>query len=148
MNKVFRYVVAYLAWVANLLLALWFAYLARTCLTSILALFYKQGDWAYLKAADFTERIFTILLGLGWLAFMILVESFFRNGAAKNELLQRIARVTGRVALAIFAVDLILFWLQGAGSAGWLRWLVLAVELGGGIALVVSAKTRFISKSN
>ncbi len=148
MNKVVRYVIAYSAWVANLLLALWLAYLARTCFTSFMALFYKPGDWAYLKTADFADRVFTIALGLGWLVFMILVEAYFRAGAAQNKLPGRIASVTGWITLGIFSVDLILFWVQGAGNVGWLRWLVLALELGVGLVLVVSAKSRFISQSN
>ncbi|RPH59148.1 MAG: hypothetical protein EHM81_08740 [Chloroflexi bacterium] len=147
MNKVVRYVTAYFAWIANLVLALWLAYLCKMDFTNIAALFYKQGDWAYLKAVDFIDRAFTIALGLGWLVFMILVEAYFRAGAAKDDLPRRFASVTGPLMLVMFVVDLILFWTQGAGNAGWLRWLVLAAELGIGTALLVSAKTRFTSTS-
>jgi hypothetical protein len=50
--------------------------------------------------------------------------------------------VTGPVLLGIFIVDLILFWLQGAGGGDWLRWFILAVELGIGMALLRSARSQ------
>jgi hypothetical protein len=43
---------------------------------------------------------------------------------------------------------LVLFWLQGINSDNWLRWLFLAAELGGGIALVVAVRKTPIIKSN
>ena len=57
-------------------------------------------------------------------------------GVASNDLIKRFAKVTGSVLLGIFGVDLILFWLQGVGRGDWLRWFMLAAELGIGITLL------------
>lgn len=147
MNKVVRYVAAYVGWIANLGLALWFAYLCKTTLLGIFALFYT-GNLAYENAVIFIDRAFTILLGLGWLVFMIATEDYFRTGIEKEAQQKRFASVTGPLLVCIFVVDLTLAWIQGFGSGNWLRWLILAAELGIGIVLVVSVKARFTSKSN
>ena len=101
----------------------------------------------YAQRVDFADKVFSILLGLAWLVFMIIVEAYFRAGASRDDLLKRFARVTGPVLLGIFGVDLILFWLQGVGGGGWLRWSMLAAELGIGIILLmfarVSVETKF-----
>jgi len=148
MAKIIKYLGAYVMWVADLGLTLWLAYLGREALLDILALFYPQGNFAYVYAAKFADKAFAILLGISWLVFMIATEAYFRAGVSKGDLLKRSARVTGLVLLCIFIVDLILFWIQNGGNANWLRWLILAAELGIGIILVVSAKTRSISKFN
>ncbi len=143
MTKILKFLGAYVMWIADLGLALWLAYLGKESLIGILALFYKKGNFAYLNAANFADKFFTIILGLGWLVFMIILEAYFRAGALKGDLLKRFSNVTGPVLLCIFGVDLILFWIQGIGSSDWLRWLILAAELGGGTALLVFVKTRF-----
>jgi hypothetical protein len=142
MNKVFKYAIAYGMWIVDLGLAFWFVYMTRTGLLGIFALFYQAGEWEYAKAVNLTDRVSTILLGLGWLAFSIVVEDYYRKGLGKGNLMKCIARVTGPVLLGLFVVDLILFWLQGIGSDNWLRWLILAGELGIGIALFVSGKKK------
>jgi hypothetical protein len=142
MNKVIKYAIAYGMWIIDLGLAFWFAYMSRTVLLGLFALFSKQGEWGYAKAVNLTERVSTVVLGLGWLVFSILIEDYFRKGASEGNLLKRIARVTGPVLLGIFVVDLILFWIQGISSDNWFRWLILAGEFGIGIALLVSGKKK------
>jgi hypothetical protein len=145
MNKVVRYVFAYAGWIADLGLALWLAYLCKTTLLGIFALFYT-GNLAYANAVNFIDKAFTVILGLGWLAFMIAIEEYFRTGIEKEAPQKRFASVTGPLLVSIFAVDLILAWVQGISGGSWLRWLILAAELGIGIALLVSVKSS--SKSN
>jgi hypothetical protein len=147
MNKLIRYLGAYVMWIAQLGLALWLAYLSKEVFLDILALFYKKGSFAYLNAANFADKVFTILLGLSWLAFMIIVEAYFRAGAGEGDLMKRFANVTGPVLLCIFAVDLISFWIHGVTSSDWLRWLILMAELSIGMVLLVSVKTRSTSTS-
>jgi hypothetical protein len=148
MKKVINYAIAYGMWIADLMLAFWLAYLSRTDFLGILALFYKKGQWQYSRQVDFADKAFMLVLGLGWLALMVIIEEYFRVGIQKKDLLKRFARVTGPVLLCLFVVDLILFWLEGIGSGNWLRWIILAAELGIGTALLVSAKTRSTSKPN
>jgi hypothetical protein len=141
MNQIIKYLVAYAIWIADLILAFWLIFISRNAFLGILALFY-HGSVAYLNAVNFADKAFMIVLGLSWLAFSIFSEQFFRVGVQENVLLKRIARVTGPIFLGIFSVDLILFWLQGVGAGNWLRWLILAFELGIGIALLVSVKPQ------
>jgi hypothetical protein len=146
MAKTIKYVSAYLMWVVDLGLAFWFFIISRTVFLGIFALSYKSGQLVYAQRVDFADKVFSILLGLAWLIFMIIVEAYFRAGASRDDLLKRFASVTGLVLLGIFCVDLILFWLQGVGTGGWLRWFVLAAELSAGIVLLMLA--RFQPRAN
>jgi hypothetical protein len=148
MNKIIRYVTAYALWVIDLGLALWFIFFSRTVFLGVLASFAKEGDWQYRYKVDSADKIYVIALGLGWLAFMIFLEQYFRNGAGAGDLLKRFARATWPVLLGIFIVDVIFFWFQGLGVTAWLRWLVLAAELGIGIVLLVYEKSQSKSKPN
>jgi len=151
MAKIARYVSAYVLWIVDLGLTFWLVFLSRTVFLGAFALSYTGGQSVYAEVVyahrlDFADKIFSIILGLGWLVFMIAVEAYFRAGVSRNDLFRRFARVTGPVLLAVFGVDLILFWLQGIGGGDLLRWFLLAAELGLGIALLLSARTQ--SKPN
>lgn len=146
MAKIIKYVSAYLMWIVDLGLTFWLIFISRTVFLGIFALFYKEGEWVYSRRVDLADKVFLLILGLGWLVFMIVAEAYFRAGALRDDLFERFARVTGPVLLGIFGVDLILFWLQGVGGGDWRRWLILAAELGIGIALLVSARPQ--SKPN
>lgn len=147
MAKIIKYLVAYSMWIVDLGLTFWLGFMSRTVFLDIFALSYRGGDALYPKLVysqrvDFADKMFSILLGLGWLAFMIGSEIYYRNGAMHDNLLRRFARITGPVLLGIFGVDLVLLWLQGTGGGYLLRWLILAAELGIGIALLVWVKTQ------
>jgi len=142
MTRIFKYLGVYVLWVVDLGLAFWLIFISRTVFLGIFALFYKEGAWVYSRRVDLADKVFLLILGLGWLVFMIVVEAYFRAGVLRDDLLKRFARVTGPVLLSIFGVDLILFWLQGVGGGDWLRWSILAAELGIGIALLVSARPQ------
>ena len=146
MTRIIKYAGAYFLWVVDLALAFWLIFISRTAFLDIAALFYKEGALAYSHRVDFADKVFALILGLGWLVFMIITEAYFLAGALHDDLLKRFARVTGPVLLGIFCVDLILFWLQGVRGGDWLRWLILAAELGVGIALIVSVRSQ--SKPN
>ncbi len=138
MKKVARYLAAYGMWFLNLALTVWIFLNARQVVTGILALFYEPGDIQYAHAVEFADKIISITLGLGWLAFSIITEDYFRKGIDQVDLWKRGARVTGWVLLCMFVVDLALFWLQGTPGGSWTRWLILAAELGFGLAFVVA----------
>ena len=142
MAKIIKYVSAYLMWIVDLGLAFWLFMISRTVFLGIFALSYKGGQLVYAQRVDFADKVFSILLGLAWLIFMIVVEAYFRAGASGDDLLKRFAKVTGPVLLGIFGVDLILFWLQNVGGSGWLRSSVLAAELGIGIVLLMLARVQ------
>ena len=141
MATIIKYVSAYLMWIVDLALTLWLVFMSRTVFLGIFALSYSGGPSFYAQLVyghrvDFADKMFSILLGLGWLVFMILTEAYFRAGVARDDLFKRFAKVTGPVLLIIFVVDLILLWIQGPGGGVWLRWLMLVAELGFGITLL------------
>jgi hypothetical protein len=142
MAQIIKYIGAYTLWGVILGFTFWLILISRTVLLGIFAMFYKPGSLVYAHRVDFADKIFWLILGLAWLAFMIATESYCRAGVMSQNLLKRFARVTGPVLLSIFCVDLILFWLQGVGGDNWLRWLILAAELGIGIVLSMSARTQ------
>ena len=145
MTKVLKYLLAYVLWIIDLALGLWLLLISRTVFLDILALSFKEGSWVYSRRVDFADKVFLLVLGLGWLIFMIIIEHSYRASALTGELPQRFAWVTGFLLLCIFVIDMLMFWVQGAGN-NWLRWLILAAELGIGIALLVSVRPR--SKPN
>jgi len=141
MATIVKFVSAYLMWIVDLALTFWLIFISRTAFLDIFALSYTGGQSSYARVVyahrvDFADKLFSILLGLGWLVFMIATEAYFRAGITREDLFRRFARVTGPVLLGIFVVDLVLFWLQGAGGGDWLRWFILAAELGIGITLL------------
>jgi hypothetical protein len=140
MTRIFKFLSVYALWVVELGLALWLIFITRTVYLDIFALFYKPGAWIYSRRVDVADKFILLLFGIGWLVFMIAIEYYFRTGALKDDLLKRFVKVTGPVLLAIFGIDLILFWLQGGGD--WWRWLMLAVELGIGITLLVFSRAQ------
>jgi uncharacterized membrane protein len=148
MSKVLKYASAYILWIVGSGFVAWLFYLGRTVLLGLLALSGQVGEWQFAKTVNLIDRVVTVVLGLGWLAFVIITEDYFRKAVKKGNLLRRFARITGPVLLCIFIVDLVFFWLQGISSDNWLRWLILATELGGGIALVVAVGKTPIIKSN
>jgi hypothetical protein len=146
--QVFKYAVAYGMWLVDLGLSAWLVIMSRTVVHAFLALSYEQGDFRYLKRAQLVDATTIVLLGLGWLALIILSEGYFRAGALQEGLTKRFARVTGPILLCVFAVDVILFWLQGLGGHDWSRWLLLAAELMVGLVLVVYGRKRAGEKTN
>jgi hypothetical protein len=148
MKKVANQLLAHGMWIVDMLLAFWLAFLSRNVLLEILALFYKKGSWSYPRWVVVIDRFYTLIIGLGWLVFMIIVEQYILAGTKKGTLLKRFARVTGLVLLAIFAVDLIQAWLQGIGSSSWLRWLILAAELIIGTGMYTYYKSSATPKTN
>jgi len=55
--------------------------MGRTALLTFLALFYEEGDFHFRKRAELIDQVFTILLGVGWLAIFVLTEGYYRAGA-------------------------------------------------------------------
>lgn len=148
MNKVIRYATAYGLWIVDLGLSAWLFFISRSTLIAILAMSSNVGDFQYTKTVNLVDRIFTVVLGLGWLVLAIFIEENFRSNALKDDLFKRFARVTGPLLLIIFVIDLVLFWLQGIGPDLWFRWLILAAELVLGLVLVVSGRISDTNKSN
>jgi len=138
-NKVIKYVVAYGMWLINLGLATWLLLLTRPVLLVIPTLLFDPEDYFYPGRVETFDKFLTLFLGIGWLAFMVITEEYFRSGAVKGNLTKRVTRVTGSILLCIFVADLIFFGLQGFADDG-ARWLLLLAALVIGIGLVVYSR--------
>jgi hypothetical protein len=147
MNKILKYMLAYSLWILDLGISAWLFYISRTALIGLFAVFYQAGDFQFSKTVNLVDRVFTVLLGLGWLVFSIFTEESFRTHALKGDLLKRFARYTGPLLLIVFAVDLLLFWLQGVGGDNWMRWFILAGELVAGLGLFVFGRIPSTKKT-
>jgi hypothetical protein len=145
MSKILKYASSYLMWIINLAIAFWFMLIARSDLTNFLSLFAKSGDLTYGHQVDFIDKAFSITMGIAWLALMIIVEEYYRKGVEKGDLRKRFARITGPLVIAVFVADLIALWLGGITSGNFIRWLILAAELGIGIALIIEGRQKLIS---
>lgn len=132
------YVLAYLMWIVVMALGLWFLVISRSGVLGALAKFYVGDSATRAWGAGFYDRMYLLAVGLLWLVLSVVIESYFRKGVRRRQLLRHFARVAGPESLLIFAADLFLLWLQG-WSAGWLRWLILGCALLVGLLLVVFA---------
>ena len=89
------------------------------------------------------DTVFTILLGIGLLSFLVITQEYYLKGADNGDLIKRFARITGPVFLGIFIVDSILIYLQGFDLNNWYRLLIIMVELIIGLILIIySRKAR------
>ena len=129
------YGVAYLVWIVLLLLGLWFIVISRQGFLGALSAFYVKDSLPRAWEARFYDKAYTIALGLLWLVFMIITEDYFRTGVGQGRLWRRCARVAGPELLLIFVADLFLLLVQRGAGRSWWRWLILASEIVGGVAL-------------
>jgi hypothetical protein len=147
MKKVLNYILYIIFWIFDIGLALLLFFRARTLILDLLILFGDPTNWHYTQVISMIDRFLVVILGIGWLVFMIVVEEYFRTGLPGGTLLKRFAKVTAPLLLILFAIDLLLVFVQGVDKAGWLQWLALLVELGAGIVLLMFYKNRFTPKS-
>ena len=139
-KKGLGYFIAYLMWVVVMGLGLWFFVISRNGFLDILAL-YARGSVTRGWQTSFYDKVFSLALGLLWLAVMIVTERYLRRGVQQGDLIRRVAQVVGPELLLVFAADLGLLVLQGVGSANWLRWVVLGGEVVGGVLLLLYARS-------
>ena len=86
------------------------------------------------------DKVFTILLVIGLLTFLVITQEYYLKGVRKGDLLERFARVTGPRFLGIFIVDSILFYMQGIDLNNWYRLMIILAELVLGILLVIYSR--------
>jgi hypothetical protein len=144
MKRLLSYVAAYLLWIIAAALGVWFMLLSRSALLDALALY--AGDsvvrgWQ----TRFLDKVSAIVIGLLWLAAVIVIEVYFRRGVRQHALLGRFDKVAGLEFLVIFVTDVLLLWVQ-MGSESWWRWLILGGELVLGVALIWIARSIKTSK--
>ncbi len=130
-----KYVIAYLAWIIAFLLFLWFFIISRETVSNLLHMSLGQ-TLQQVKMQEFLNRMYTFLAGLAWLIFMIVTESYFRHGAEKGDLARRVTRFIGVELALTFIADFILALMIGLDILSPSRWILLIVEMVGGVGLI------------
>lgn len=129
------YVGTYSAWAVISALAFWVLLVSRQAFMFVSARFVGD-DIVRGWQARFYDKVFLIVVALGVLALVTLTESYLRRGIDRRDVIRRSAKIVGVELLVLSALDLVLALFQGSGAGGWLRWLILVVELVAGVALL------------
>ena len=128
------YIPAYLAWAVVAALGVWFMLISRNSFLGVLSAVYVRDSIQRAWQVRFLDKVYFIAVGLLWTIVVVITEAYFRRGAGRPDLGQRIAKVLGIELLLIFGADVVLLILQGFNVNVWQRWLIMVGELALGIA--------------
>jgi hypothetical protein len=140
MRNFFKYVLTFGLWIIDFGLAAWLAFITRTVLFAVPSLFFHPGNFQFPQRAEVMDKVFTLLLGIGLLAFLVITQEYYLKGVQQGDLIERFARITGPIFIGIFIVDSILFYMQGIDLNNWYRLLIILAELVLGILLVIYSR--------
>jgi hypothetical protein len=98
-----RYLTAYALWFIAMGLGYLVVDVSRQAAFAV-SIHLSGGNPNVVRLAD---RVFFVVTGLGWLAFAVLMESYFRNGVRQRDLVARLSRL-------LVVVSAVLFISQGA----------------------------------
>lgn len=104
-----KYGLAYILWAVFIALGLLILIVSRTSLTTYLRLNYALNNFQRGKQVELIDQYFFLVAGLILVVVMIVVEEYFKNGARKNILGRRVARV--------FGIEIFFFMLASIASA-------------------------------
>jgi hypothetical protein len=128
-----KYLIAYGMWAVFILLGILFLVVSRNSLGEYLNSYYIQGNFQHGKEAQFINQAYFLIISIVLLIVVIVVEEYFKNGARKDKLASRVARVIGIEILVICAVSTANAFMLGFSP---LILLMLVGELALGAALV------------
>ena len=132
----FGYISAYLFWAISLAVALWFLALARNTVPLLIANLLIQDPTHARTLQIIIDRVLILVGGIGWLAFMAIIEQYFRKGVIQECLCGRISRVFGILLVLIFLADSLQMLQTGIQSIFRSSPLVLLAELIFGVGLI------------
>jgi hypothetical protein len=141
----------YLLWFAAVALGFWLALQLRTSIQFSVIMLYVRGNVWLMREAGFVDKVVFAILICAWVVGVVLVEAYFRSGAARHLppeqrglLMKRFARIFVPGLLVLFLVDLFNLLMLGMSSAGWWQWLLLAGELL--IGVLITRSGQFFEK--
>ncbi|MCD6284316.1 MAG: hypothetical protein J7M39_00190 [Anaerolineae bacterium] len=141
------YIPAYLGWAVVAALGVWLMLISRNSFLGVLSAVYVRDSIQRAWQVRFLDKVYFIAVGMLWTIVAVITEAYFRRGAGRPGLGQRIAKVVGIELLLIFGADLLLLILQGFNVGMWQRWLIVLGELALGIAATVFAR-RPVANTN
>jgi hypothetical protein len=128
------YIPAYLGWAVVAALGVWFMLISRNSFLGVMSAVYVRDSIQRAWQVRFLDKVYFIAVGMLWTIVAVITEAYFRKGAGRPGLGQRIAKVIGIELLLIFGADVILLILQGFNVNIWQRWLIVISELALGVA--------------
>jgi hypothetical protein len=141
-TRISQYIIAYASWAIFILLFLVILLLGRETWLAALRNYWARDNLARQYSINFLDRVFVLIVGITWLILMLVIESYFRNGITKGNLIHRVSTGLGYEILVIFLIHLAMTWMVGITAQPITRWIVLVLELviGGGL-IITSRKT-------
>lgn len=143
--KIVQYIGAYILWLIVLALGLWLIFISRSALLGLAAKYYVEGRFMRQTLVIFLDKSYFFVMGIIWLAVMVITEEYFRKGVGQNQLFRRFSAFAGIELLVIFCSDLILLFLQNWAIDA-LRLAILQIELIVGLGLVLYWRNRKITQ--
>jgi len=128
------FIPAYLGWAVVAVLGVWFMMISRNSFLGVMSAVYVRDSIQRAWQVRFLDKVYFIAVGMLWTIVAVITEAYFRKGAGRPDLGQRIAKVVGIELLLIFGADVVLLILQGLNVGMWQRWLIVIAELALGIA--------------
>jgi hypothetical protein len=137
MKKTLQYMAAYLLLLPILFLGMWLFVLGREVLSGLLSTYFVGNSFLRGYQAGLYDRIFLVVVGVGWMVLFVVSEELLRRTANKGGIIRTFSRFLGVECLLAFVLDSIMvFLLSDLSTIGWVRWLILGAELICGGALV------------
>lgn len=147
LSRITQAVLAYTSWGIFILLFLAILLLGRDTLLALLRNYWAQENLSRQYAINFIDRMYVILVGIAWLILMLVIESYFRNGISKGNLIHRISTGIGYEVMVIFLIHLAMTLMVGIAAQPVLRWVLLAIELSIGAGLIFVSRITLTQKS-
>lgn len=107
-------VLIFLAWAVATVLAFVVMIVGRSSLITVLAITYVGDSMQRSWRVRFWGQAYYVIVGLAFLIFLFVVDSYLKDGRAHHDVLRRFLRVTGIELLILFVADLAVTLTQGA----------------------------------
>ncbi len=134
----FGYIALYIVWAITSAAGIAIMFVIRDGLFQSMMRFYAQDSYQRFWATRFFDKIYYVIAGMLWLAFVIVSEGYYKNSEnlPKSDFLRRIARVLGIEVVIITSGYLYLYGVSTNGHS----FQMFALLIGGlliGVALVI-----------
>ena len=121
--------IVYLVWFLIVGLLFWTVLQLHTAIEIGLSAFFVQNKPVNVRVADVIDKYSLAAMVCAWIVIIVLIEAYLRNGLRSKSVFKRFARIFGLGLLLLFLVDLFNLLMLEMATAGWVRWLVMVVEL-------------------
>jgi hypothetical protein len=129
-----RYLAAYALWFVAMALGYLVVDVARQAAFALSITLSNANPYV----VRLTDRVFFVVAGLGWLAFAVLMESYFRNGVKQRDLVVRSARLLAFVSAALFVSQgVLMLAMPGTITGTNIAILIGSLVVGIGLGLIL-----------